>query len=129
MLLPGKPSDQVDDVLSTGNGDITTVFVSMARRHPDGTDAEYLRWHTLDHRPEQHRLTAVRASLRLVSTPAFRAVRAAGNGRFDPVAHVMSYSSPAQAGLAGFLRLSDALGGAGRKLPLLPPVERGVYGV
>ena len=33
-----------------------TLFVSMARRHPDGHDAEYLRWHTLDHRPEQHRL-------------------------------------------------------------------------
>ena len=45
------------------------TFVSMATRHPDGTDAEYLHWHTLDHRPEQHRLSAVRASLRLVSTP------------------------------------------------------------
>ena len=37
---------------------------------PTGRDAEYLRWHTLDHRPEQHRLAGVRASLRLVSTPA-----------------------------------------------------------
>jgi hypothetical protein len=48
--------------LATGGGDITTLFVSMATRHPDGTDAEYLRWHTLDHRPEQHRLSDVRAS-------------------------------------------------------------------
>ena len=31
--------------------------------------------------------------------------------------------------MAGFLELSKALGDAGRKLPLLPPVERGVYGV
>ena len=65
MLLPGKPSDEVDDVLATGRGDITTTFVSMATRHPDGIDADYLQWHTLDHRPEQHRLRAVRASLRL----------------------------------------------------------------
>ena len=72
MQLPGTPSDEIDDVLATGDGDITTLFVSMATRHPDGTDAEYLRWHTLDHRPEQHRLSAVRASLRLVSTPACR---------------------------------------------------------
>ena len=28
-----------------------------------------------------------------------------------------------------FLELSKALGGAGRKLPLLPPVERGIYEV
>jgi len=50
MLLPGRPSDGVDDVLATGSGDITTTFVSMATRHPDGTEADYLHWHTLDHR-------------------------------------------------------------------------------
>jgi len=81
MLLPGTPSDEVADVLAAGRGDITTMFISMATRHPDGTDAEYLRWHTLDHRPEQHRLAAVRASLRLVSTPKCRSARAAGSGR------------------------------------------------
>ena len=129
MLLPGTPSDQVADVLATGNGDITTVFVSMATRHPDGTDAEYLQWHTLDHRPEQHRLSAVRASLRLVSTPACRAARAVRNERFDPIDHVMTYFFSDTAGLDGFLTLSSALGNAGRKLPLLPPVERGVYEV
>ena len=56
MTLPGTPSDDVDGVLATGRGEIGTLFVSMARRHPEGRDAEYLRWHTLDHRPEQHRL-------------------------------------------------------------------------
>jgi hypothetical protein len=55
----------------------------MARRHPEGRDAEYLRWHTLDHRPEQHRIAGVRASLRLVSTPACRAARAYSDERFD----------------------------------------------
>ena len=129
MLLPGKPSDDVADVLATGNGDITTLFVSMATRHPDGTDADYLQWHTLDHRPEQHRLGAVRASLRLVSTPACRAARAVTHERFDPVDHVMTYFFSDTAGMDGFLTLSTALGGAGRKLPLLPHVERGVYGV
>ncbi len=129
MLLPGKPSDEVADVLATGSGDIATTFVSMATRHPDGTDADYLQWHTLDHRPEQHRLSAVRASLRLVSTPACRAARAVRHERFDPVDHVMTYFFTDTAGMDGFLTLSTALGGAGRKLPLLPPVERGVYEV
>ena len=129
MQLPGTPSDEVAEVLATGRGGITTLFVSMATRHPDGTDAEYLRWHTLDHRPEQHRLAAVRASLRLVSTPACRSARAISEGPLDAVDHVMTYFFTDRAGLHGFNELSTALGNAGRKLPLLPPVERGVYEV
>ena len=129
MMLPGTPSDEVPDVLTTGRGEITTLFVSMARRHPEGRDAEYLRWHTLDHRPEQHRLAGVRASLRLVSTPACRAARASTDERFDAIDHVMTYFFTDQSGLTGFNELSKALGGADRKLPLLPPVQRGVYAV
>lgn len=129
MHLPGTPSDEVTEVLATGNGGITTLFVSMATRHPEGKDAEYLRWHTLDHRPEQHRLAAVRASLRLVSTPACRSVRALGDGPLNAVDHVMTYFFADTAGLRDFNELSTALGNAGRKLPLLPPVERGVYDV
>ncbi len=129
MLLPGRPSDEIADVLTTGNGDITTTFVSMATRHPEGADADYLQWHTLDHRPEQHRLSAVRASLRLASTPACRAARAVRHERFDAVDHVMTYFFADVAGMDGFLALAKGLIGAGRKIPLLPPVERGVYGV
>jgi hypothetical protein len=129
MQLPGTPSDEVAEILAAGRGEITTLFVSMATRHPDGTDADYLRWHTLDHRPEQHRLAAVRASLRLVSTPACRSARAVSNGPLDAVDHVMTYFFTDTAGLRGFNELSTALGNAGRKLPLLPPVERGVYEV
>lgn len=127
--LPGTPSDDVTGVLGTGDGGIGTLFVSMATRHPDGSDADYLRWHTLDHRPEQHRLAALRASLRLVSTPACRAVRAAGHHRFDPVDHVMTYFFTDADGLSGFLVLGKALRDAGRIPTLLPPVERGVYQV
>ena len=128
-MLAGTPSDEVADVLATGRGDIKTLFVSMARRHPEGRDAEYLRWHTLDHRPEQHRLAGVRASLRLVSTPACRAARALSDERFDAIDHVMTYFFTDQGGLTAFNELSAALGGADRKLPLLPPVQRGVYAV
>ena len=127
--LPGTPSDEVPGVLSVGRGDVGTLFVSMARRHPEGLDAEYLRWHTLDHRPEQHRLSAVRASLRLVSTPECRAARIPSEERVDAIDHVMTYFFTDPEGMTGFLELSRALGDAGRKLTLLPPVERGVYGV
>jgi hypothetical protein len=127
--LPGTPSDERADVLATGHGDVTTLFVSMARRHPDGADAEYLRWHTLDHRPEQHRLSEVRASLRLVSTPACRSARAASQAPYGDIDHVMTYFFTDQSGMTGFLDLAKALIGAGRKLPLLPPIERGIYRV
>ncbi|MDG5483925.1 hypothetical protein [Mycolicibacterium gadium] len=129
MQLPGTPSDEIDDVLATGRGDITTLFVSMATRHPEGKDAEYLQWHTLDHRPEQHRLSAVRASMRLVSTPACRAARAAETKPYDAIDHVMTYFFRDPSGMDGFLELARALIGGKRKLPLLPPVERGVYDV
>lgn len=129
MLLPGTPSDDVDAILATGRGDITTLFVSMATRHPDGADPEYLRWHTLDHRPEQYRLSYVRASLRLVSTPECRAARLVSEERFDAVDHVMTYFFTNSRGLQGFNELAVALRAAGRMLPLLPPVERGVYTV
>jgi hypothetical protein len=129
MTLLGTPSDEVDGVLAAGRGDISTLFVSMARRHPDGRDAEYLRWHTLDHRPEQHRLRGVRASLRLVSTPECRAARAYSDEQFDEIDHVMTYFFTDQSGLTAFLDLSSALGAADRKLVLLPPVQRGVYAI
>ncbi|WP_101946410.1 hypothetical protein [Mycobacterium sp. 3519A] len=129
MQLPGTPSDELADVLATGTGDVTTLFVSMATRHPEGADAEYLRWHTLDHRPEQHRLSAVRASLRLVSTPACHSARAVSRQPYDDIDHVMTYFFTDQSGMTGFLDLAKALIGAGRKLPLLPPVERGIYDV
>jgi hypothetical protein len=129
MTLPGTPTDEVGDVIAAGRGEISTLFVSMATRHPDGADAHYLRWHTLDHRPEQHRLLAVRASLRLVSTPACRSARVASRGRLDAVDHVMTYFFTDPGGLDAFTDLAAALRGAGRMLPLLPPVERGVYEV
>jgi hypothetical protein len=41
----------------------------------------------------------------------------------------MTYFFSDPAGLNGFYDLAKALTGAGRKLPLLPPVQRGVYRV
>jgi hypothetical protein len=129
MTLPGTPSDEVAEVVATGRGDISTLFVSMSTRHPDGADADYLRWHTLDHRPEQYRLPTLRASLRLVSTPDCRSARAASRDPLGAVDHVMTYFFSDPSGLDAFTGLGRALRDAGRMLPLLPPVQRGVYEV
>jgi hypothetical protein len=129
MDLAGRPSDEVDDILATGRGDITTLFTSMSARHPDGADADYLAWHSLDHRPEQYRLGALRSSLRLVSTPACRASRAMSHPHLDAVDHVMTYFFADTRGFKGFSDLSTALHDAGRMPYALPPVERGAYEV
>ena len=123
----GTPSDDLPAVLETGRGDVTTVFVSLTAREPDGRDAEYLRWHALDHRPEQHRLAGLRGSLRLVSTPACRAARPAGDDRYDAVDHVMTYWFAGPESLGPFMALGRALREAGRMPLQLPSVEVASY--
>jgi hypothetical protein len=125
--LVGTPSDAAPAILAAGRTDITTWFVSMSVRHPEGRDAEYLAWHSLDHRPEQHRLAALRASVRLVSTPACRAARAVRHARYDAVDHLMTYLFTGVAGLSQFAELSTGLAHAGRVPYVLPPIERAVY--
>ncbi len=129
MDLPGTPSDQVPEILATGRSDVGTLFISMAEKHPEGADAEYLRWHSLDHRPEQMRLQSIRSTLRVVSTPACRAARAAQSELLQGTDHVMIYFFRSEEGLAEFNELSDGLRDAGRSPFILNPVERGVYSV
>jgi hypothetical protein len=128
-MLAGTPSDDVPEILATGGSGVKVIFVSMSARHPEGRDTDYLHWHCFDHRPEQYRLASLRGSLRLVSTPACRAARAASDARYDAVDHVMTYFFADLAGLAPFYDLAEGLRGAGRMRELLPMVARGVYGL
>jgi hypothetical protein len=127
--LAGTPSDDIPGVLATGRSGVTNMFVSMSARHPEGRDAEYLRWHCFDHRPEQYRLASIRGSLRLVSTPECRGARAACDARYDAVDHVMTYFFTDLAALEPFNDLAVALRSGDRIPYLLPMVERAVYGV
>ena len=123
MHFDGTPSDQLPDVLATGATDVQFSFISLSAREPAGRDADYIEWHSLDHRPEQHRLAGLRNSLRLVSTPGCRAARAASLGRYDAVDHVMTYLFSDPAALPPFLALGNALGAGGRMPLRLPSVD------
>jgi hypothetical protein len=125
----GTPSDDLPAVLATGRRDVTTAFLSLSARDPDGRDVEYIRWHSLDHRPEQHRLPGLRGSSRLVSTPDCRAVRAASEDRYDAVDHVMTYWFAGASSLGPFRALGRALREAGRMPLRLPSVELAEYEV
>lgn len=123
VSLAGTPSDQLPDVLATGSTDVRLAFISLSAREPAGRDEEYIAWHCLDHRPEQHRLAGLRSSLRLVSTPACRAARAASADRYDAVDHVMTYLFSDPAALTPFGELGAALHNGGRMPLRLPVVE------
>ena len=123
MDLAGTPTDQSPNVLASGATDVQLAFISLSARELAGRDAEYIEWHSLDHRPEQYRLAGLRNSLRLVSTPACRAARAASLEHYDTVDHVMTYLFSDRAALPPFKALGDALGAAGRMPLRLPSVE------
>jgi len=124
--LSGLPSDELPAVLATGTTDVRRIFLSMSAREPSGRDADYLEWHSLDHRPEQYRVAGIRHSLRLVSTPACRAARAASDARLERTDHVMTYFFAAEAALDQFGALSAALGGERRPFRL-PSVLSGYF--
>jgi hypothetical protein len=128
-LLVGTASDQCPQILATGRTDVTTIYTSLSKRHPQGLDANYLEWHSLDHRPEQHRLSQLRASFRMVSTPECRATRAASDERYDEADHLQSYFFTNLSAMDGFHALNAALHDAGRSPYVLPLVERAVYRV
>lgn len=122
LHLQGPPSDRLPDVLATGQTSVRFVFISFSARDPNGRDAEYIEWHSLDHRPEQYRLPELRNSLRLVSTPECRKMRAASVALFDAVDHVMTYQFTSAAAIPGFNKLGGALNAAGRMPHRLPSV-------
>jgi hypothetical protein len=124
MRLPGVPSDALPAVIATGSTDVRTIFLSMSAREPHGRDADYLEWHSLDHRAEQYRIAGLRHSIRWVSTPACRTARLAGDARYDAADHVMTYFFAADAAFDQFNALSAALGGERRPFRL-PSVYAG----
>lgn len=126
MFVPGTSSNKLPAVLASGSTDVRKIFVSMSAREPSGRDADYLEWHSLDHRVEQHRLAGLRQSLRLVSTPRCRAARAASVGRHDAVDHVMTYFFTEDAAFDQFEHLSKALDGDRRPFRL-PSVDSGYF--
>jgi len=120
MKLAGTPSDLAPDVLATGKTDADFVFVSLSSRDPTGRDADYIAWHSLDHRPEQYRLAGIRNAMRLTSTPAARAARAASEPPYDALDHVMTYQFTSNASIPDFAELGAALDRHGRMAHRLP---------
>lgn len=126
-MVDPVPSDELPGVLALGRTDVTTAFVSLSARHPEGRDAEYLEWHGLDHAPEQRRLASLRHAFRLVSTPECRTARLRSTDGYADVDHVMTYLFAGRSDLDRFQALGRELASAGRMPLRLPSVALGTF--
>jgi hypothetical protein len=101
---------------------------SLSASSPDGDDSRYLRWHLLDHLPQQYEIPGMMLGQRFVSTPACRALRQAESDRFEPVNHFVYYlfEEPVAPAVDAFFALRDHLIEIGRFPERLP--NRLVYG-
>lgn len=120
----GTPSDQTPGVLATGRPPYDFLYVSMSAGDDQGRDADYLEWHTYDHRPEQHRLEGIGASVRLMATPELVSARLSGAGSYASIRHVMMYLMTGQAAHEPFKALGGALAASDRSPFYLPSIER-----
>jgi hypothetical protein len=102
---------------------VDLAVFSLSASSPDGDDARYLRWHALDHLPQQYEIAGLLHGQRFVSTPACRAARAAESERLAPVNHVVYYlfgGAPLPSTLDEFFALRDRLIEVGRFPEWLP---------
>ncbi|MHB8465946.1 MAG: hypothetical protein ACYDH6_11485 [Acidimicrobiales bacterium] len=91
-------------------------FFSMSGASAFGDDRPYLRWHQLDHMPEQYQIAGLLKGERWVSTPACDAARAVQSDDLAPVRSVVQYlmTDPVQQTIDDFLQLGRRLAELGR---------------
>jgi hypothetical protein len=80
------------------------------------SDADYLRWHLLDHMPEQFQLPGIQQALRYIADGDYRDARLAADGALADVGNLVTYlvGDPVEQTLADFLALGARLANAGR---------------
>ncbi|HVU72734.1 MAG TPA: hypothetical protein VHE83_07220 [Mycobacteriales bacterium] len=83
---------------------------------PVDDDGSYLRWHLLDHMPEQFQLPGVQHALRYLADDRCRAARIAGADHLADLGNAVSYlvGDPVEQTLEDFMALGPRLAEAGR---------------
>ena len=95
---------------------VTGGFVSLTSGPASGDDAAYLRWHLLDHMPEQYSISGIRLGTRWRADDRCVERRAAQAEDLAPVRHAVLYlmAEPLEATLTEFARLGRRLAEEGR---------------
>jgi hypothetical protein len=91
-------------------------FFSMTGGALSGDDAAYLRWHLLDHLPEQYSIPGIRLGTRWRADDDCVAQRLASHAELAPVRHVVSYlmTPPVADTLTAFAELGRRCAEVGR---------------
>lgn len=95
---------------------IQAGFFSLSGGAQSGDDDAYLRWHALDHQPEQYAIAGIRLATRWRADDACVAARLVASDALAPVRHAVSYllTDPLDATLTAFARLGRHAAEAGR---------------
>ncbi|MCM3882166.1 hypothetical protein [Frankia sp. R82] len=91
----------------------STIF-SLTGQEPAQTD--YLRWHLLDHMPEQYQLPGIVYALRYIADGDYPSARIAGNGPLANIGNIVNYfvGEPVEQTHQEFLELGLRLAEIGR---------------
>lgn len=89
---------------------------SLTPPAPADDDGSYLRWHLLDHMPEQFQLPGIQQALRYLADDDLRALRIAGDGPLAELGNAVNYlvGDPVEQTLEDFLNLGPRLAEMGR---------------
>jgi hypothetical protein len=100
-------------------------FFSMTPQAPPDDDGSYLRWHLLDHMPEQFQLPGIVHALRWIADGELTGARLAGSGPLADTANVMHYlvGDPVQQTHDDFMELGGRLAELGRFPEVRPSLQ------
>jgi len=95
---------------------------SLTPPAPADDDGSYLRWHLLDHMPEQYQLPGVALAHRWIADDELLAARLAADGPMGALANLVQYyvTDPVEPTLAEFMQLGGRLRELGRFPELRP---------
>lgn len=100
---------------------------SFTAAAPPGDDGSYLRWHLLDHMPEQYRLPGIVYGLRWIADGAYPSARLASHGPLGQIGNAVHYlvGDPVQDTLDDFIDLGRTLRDIGRMPSMRPLLQIG----
>lgn len=100
------------------------IFSLTGPARPDD-DGSYLRWHLLDHMPEQFQLPGIMQAHRWIADREYRSARIAASAPFEDVGNVVNYlaGDPVQQTLEDFMELGRRLAEVGRFPEVRPSLQ------
>lgn len=106
------------------------IFSLTAPAGPDD-DGSYLRWHLLDHQPEQYQLPGIAYALRYIADGDYLTSRLASADHLTDVGNVVNYlvSDPVEQTAEDFLRLGAQLAEVGRFPEIRPSLQLRLLGL